>query len=400
MTPTHAPFSAFASAVLACAVAAGVSTAQDDPAKQDIIQTWNGDRFPATIREIGIDALTFETETESARALGWHQVRGVEGPSADAAGPFTDLGEQIWRATARLQRGDSFGAEPLLEAAFERTRGNIGPTPAVVADGLLRCRLRRDARAAAIDSWLDLSANLAAAPARTPGWGVRTTALDTRTGLVPTLPPIWFDSAPARAFADSVEPGAPANAPGLPPDAIRTLYRAAAQFALGDPIDPSATARAAEAASAREGGALVARVVLAQIGGAEVRAQARADLAREMSNHDDRWRAVWASLAIGRSLLREPDPADQRRGVLTLLAIHAADAEVAPYLTAIALADAALACERLGDDHAARTIRDELARQYPNHPVRRLPGLASADVSQHPLTDTTASLRRTPPGAS
>ena len=298
------------------------------------------------------------------------------------------MGRDIWRATTRLDRGDSFGAEPLFESAFERTRGNVGPTPAAVAEGLLRCRLRRDARAAAIDAWLELAANLASAPASDPDWGIRLTAVDRRTRLVPSLPPIWFDSLPARAFADALanptldqsrDPTAPSsrdNRPGEPPHAIRTLYRAAARHALGDPIDADAVSRAAEAASHREGGRLVAQTVLAQIGGAEARAAAREALSRELDTREDRWRAVWAALAIGRSLLREPDPADQRRGILTLLSIHASDADAAPYLTGFALADAALAAERIGDLNAADTIRADLARSYPNHPVRRLPGLA------------------------
>jgi hypothetical protein len=346
------------------------------------IHTWDGLRYDATDLRIDDAGVSFRA-SNVARTLGWHRVRAVEGAEADGATPDRlALGETVWRAGARLSRGDAFGAEPLFEAAYERTRGTVGPMPAAVADGLLRCRLRRNARASAIDAWLELAANLSVAPARVPNWGLDDPAVDPRTRLVPTLAPIWFDSTAARAFADAPLDGAPLE-PGDPEAyarAIRALYHAAASFAVGDPLDPSRTARAAEIASARPGGDLVARVVLAQIGGPEVRAAARAELEKEQSLGNDRWRAVWATIAIGRSLVREPDEGDRRRGILELLAVHALDAEVAPYLTGIALADAALAAEALGDDRAASAIRADLRRQFPNHPVRERPELADSRV--------------------
>lgn len=403
-TPVIAVWSTLA--IAASLVGAPVAQAQPETAAEPrfVVHTWQGERIEADRIEIRKASIGLETGGTS-RTLGWHRVRMVDGPTGPEAEAMLSLGRDVWRAVSRLERGDSFGAEPLFESAFERTRGSIGPTPAAVADGLLRCRLRRDARAAAIDAWLELAANLQAAPASNPNWGLRVPALDRRTRLVPSLPPIWFDSLPARAFADSLvlDPGVLDQSPtGVPsikqtepdPDrvritrgsanAIRTLYQAAARHALGDPIDPTVTARAVDAASVRDGGRLVARVVLAQIGGAEDRAAARAALAKELEGRDDRWRAVWASIAIGRSLLREPDPSEQRRGVLALLAVHAIDAEVSPYLTGIALADAAIATERLGDHAAADAIRADLARDYPNHPVRRLPGLAFQNTTPKP----------------
>ena len=347
---------------------------------RSIVRTWDGREIEATGLVISDESLTL-LNGSSEQTLGWHRVHSISGPRSGEALPMIELGRDVWRASARLARGDSFGAEPLFELAFERTRGTIGPTPTAVADGLLRCRLRRDARAAAIDAWLELAANLAVAPARTPGWGVQTPALEPRTRLVPSLPPIWFDNPAARAFADAIitEPtgqDGDESATGYA-QAIRLLYRAAARHAIGDPIDSTAVSRAASVASSREGGALVVSVVLAQIGGPEARAAARAELARELPAIDNRWRSVWASIAIGRSLLREPGAGEQRRGVLTLLAVHATDADVAPYLTGVALADAAFGADRLGDAAAGRAIRADLRRDYPDHPARRLPGIAA-----------------------
>jgi hypothetical protein len=377
--------------VAAAAVAlAATARAQTNP--PHTLRTWAGTAITADTIELGDASVTLRAGG-TPRTLGWHEIRAIEGPLAGESAARLALGKVVWRAGARLAKGDSFGAEPLFERAFEDTRGSVGVTPAFVADGLLRCRLRRDARAAAIDAWLELAANLSVAPARTPNWGLDSPAIDPRTRLVPSLPPIWFDSAPARAFASALPAAPPGEQPadrapdgGPPPGrepyaaAIRDLYRAAARAAVGDPIDASAVSSATAVASRREGGALAAQVVLAQVGGAEGRAAARDALAREQSLGNERWRAVWATLAIGRSLTREPGEADIRRGILELLSIHAIDAEVLPYLTAIALADAARAADAIGDDRAAAAIRADLRRDYPEHPVRELPGLTARSV--------------------
>jgi len=342
-----------------------------------IIQTWDGRRFDASQLEPADAALSFRSNS-SQYTLGWQSVRTIEGPLASRPdiAELLGFGRTVWRATARLDRGDSFGAEPLFEAAFERSRGSVGPTPAAIADGLLRCRLRRNARAAAIDAWLELAANLAVAPARVPNWGLRSPAVDVRTRLVPSLPPIWFEGPAARAFAD--EPLPPNQSADDPATAIRVLYRAAASHAVGYPINASETARAAEVASSSEGGSLVSLVVMAQIGGKNDRASARTLLAKEQRSGVDAWRSVWASIAIGRSFLQEPGEADHRRGVLELLTVHATAADVSPYLTGVALADAILASRTAGDTKAATIILGDLRRDYPDHPVRLLPGLAPA----------------------
>lgn len=370
-------------ALAPCAIAApDPAEMRIDSEEAVIVRTWSGTTLETQSLESSPVSLTI-TQPGGPLVLGWHEVHDIAGLNAEQSSgiaPLLTLGRNIWRADTRLARGDSFGAEPLFEDAFERTRGSVGPTPALVADGLLRCRLRRDARAAAIDAWLELAANLASAPAALPRWGLRSPAVDARTRLVPALPPIWFESPAARAFAESPPPGT-ADGTTTYADAIRDLYRASAQHAVNLPFDPSRVARAAEIAGQREGGSLVAAVVLAQIGGEEVRQNARETLAREHSTGEDRWRAVWASIGIGRSLIREPDEADQRRGLLELLAVHAIDADVSPYLTGIALADAARAAQSLGDLSAEHIILGDLRRDYPDHPVRQLPGLAQVPVT-------------------
>lgn len=336
------------------------------------VRTWDGAAVEWDVVSADLAGLSIDI-AGGTDVIGWHRVRSVEGRMAGEAAPYLDLAEDAWRATSRLARGDAYGAEPIFEKLFERTRGEPGPTPAVIAEGLLRCRLRRDARASAVDAWLDLEANLSSAPTRTPRWGIRSVALDDRSLLCPSLPPIWFPGPAAEAFARRTEG---ADAPAGHTSAVRVLYAAAASAAVGEPLDTAAAARAVEIASSRPGGAFIAQLVLAQIGGASARQDARRELERERSPSAEPWRRVWATVAIGRSLVAEDDAGARRRGVIELVSVHALDRGVTPYLAGVALADAAIACEDLGDHGAARSLLNELMATAPSHPVWDSPSLS------------------------
>lgn len=310
--------------------------------------------------------------------VGWHEVRAVRGPLGDQVSEYLEIGREAHRALSRLERGDAFGGEPLFEQLFERLAGGRGPTHAAVAEGLLRCRLRREARAGAVEAFLELHRNLLDAPGRQRLWGLRPGVIDPATLLAPALPPLWLDGPAARAFADQpVEPATGDDPAGEAAWAMRTLYRAAARHAVGDPIDADSVSRAASVASGHPGGALIASMVIAQIGGERARAEARALLERERAPGGERWRAAWAGLAIGRSLIREQDEQIRRHGVLELIALRVLDPGDSAYLTGLALADAALACAALGDTHGAGVLADELRRGWSGHPALALPSIQS-----------------------
>lgn len=336
------------------------------------VRTWDGATVEWDVVSADLSGLTIDV-AGMAEVMGWQQVRGVDGPMAAEIEPYLGLAEDLWRARTRLARGDAYGAEPIFERVFERTRGEHGPTPAVVAEGLLRCRLRRDARASAVDAWLDLYANLSSAPARAPLWGIHSPAIDDQSLLSPSLPPIWYPGPAAEAFARRFD-GAEALDDAT--SAVRVLYAAAARSAVGEPIDSIATTRAIEAASERPGGAFLAQLVLAQIGGPSAREDARRALAREQSSSVAPWRRVWATIAVGRSLLAEVFPEQRRRGILELVSVYALDRKESPYLAGVALADAALASDQLGDTGAARSLLNELMATSPAHPVWDSPALS------------------------
>src|SRR5690606_16150177 len=126
---------------------------------------------------------------------------------ADAA-PYMPTAEDAWRARTRLERADAVGAEPLFEDLFDRTRAWRGPTRAVIAEGLLRCRIRRGAQIGAIDPWLALlearASALAGIHPYALDWAHRAglgEVLDPATGLAPGLPPMWLDWPAVRQFA-------------------------------------------------------------------------------------------------------------------------------------------------------------------------------------------------------
>lgn len=355
-------------------VSAPIGRAQDEAS---YAEPWGRGVPPWTVIEAGAEGVTVLAGGVPT-LVGWHEIRGVRGPLSEGIAGYLEIGREAHRALSRLERGDAFGGEPLFEQLFEHLAGGRGPTHAAVAEGLLRCRLRREARAGAVEAFLELHRNLLDAPGRQRLWGLRSGVIDPATLLAPALPPLWLDGPAARAFADQPIDPAPEGDPAAQAAwAMRTLYRAAARHAVGDPIDADAVSRAASIASGHPGGALIASMVVAQIGGAQARAETRALLERERAPGAERWRAAWAGLAIGRSLIREDDEPTRRRGVLELIALRVLDPGDSPYLMGLALADAALACGALGDHFAAGVLADELRRELPSHPALALPSIQS-----------------------
>lgn len=314
--------------------------------------------------------------------IGWDRVKTVEGSWADKAAPFQADAERAWRARTRLERGDSLSAEPIFEKLFETYRGQTGATASVVAEGLLRCRLRRGAHVAAIDPWL---AMLVAAPPSGmatpvfhPTWAAEaglSPAMDAATGLVPALPPMWLSWPSVEAFARQTPPDIkdPKTA------ALRVLYLLSAQFECAT---EDQTWTVPPAGANESGSQIVREIVLSRVGDVDQRASARKWLEERMrgstANPTPPWLEAWCRAAIGRSLLRE-DSADQKRlGVVELLHIPARFSTMHPYLAGMALAEASVTLRSLGDAPGADTLARELAETYPSHPVLEWPRFRSA----------------------
>lgn len=293
--------------------------------------------------------------------VSWDRVRRVEGVLADEAALYAELAAAVWRAQARLSRGDAVAAEPLFEEASALLSadgaggGVVGPTHAVVHAGLVRCRLGRGALAAVVVPWLDLrAAILVGAVDELPE------AVDPVTALVPGLPPIFIGTPAVRALAQMELRGAwPAEVASL-----ATLYAQAAELATGG--SPAWT----EPSELGPGTTLVRDCVAAQLREPAPRSAARERLLERLESGAAKpWVRAWCHAAIGRSLVLESDREDQLRGVMHLLTVPAQYTFAQPYLAGTCLADAAAALDALGDREAARALARELVREHHQHPA-------------------------------
>jgi len=179
--------------------------------------------LPGQILSMGVDGV----EVQGQGVIGWDRVRAIDGPqSAMFEQDFQGYADKAWRTRTRLARGDAIDAEPLFEELFQTYAWRKGPTARVVSEGLLRCRLRRNAQVSAVRAWLALL------HAGGPG---RTGLVDPRTSLVPTLPPIWL-AAPAL---DRIDLSVPGDDPDADPMIAQLAgwYELAATFEAGAPIE-------------------------------------------------------------------------------------------------------------------------------------------------------------------
>ncbi len=296
--------------------------------------------------------------------LGWDRVLAVEGPMAGQAERFKPIADSAWRARTRLERGDPIAAEPLFESLFETYRGARGPTAALVAEGLLRCRLRRGAHFLAIEPWLSLL------NARAEGGSGAGEVLDLprvvdpATGLLPALPPICLSWPSTTSYARSEPWPSTDSASRDRVGDLARLYHLAARFEAGLPVEFRPVDGSDPAV------ALVADVVLARLGDAEQREVARRGLRDRLGPEVNAWVEVWCRVAIGRSLLREESPDDRRLGVVELLHAPARFARAHPYLAGLALAQASVALRELGDAPGADRLGAEFIAGYPDHPAQ------------------------------
>lgn len=330
------------------------------------------------IAEVTDEGVVIETgraqdgpRSSSKVIIGWDRVRDVEGAFAGEAQAYEQVATDAWRARYRLERGDTVAAEPIFERLFERYRGESGPTAAIIAEGLLACRLHRGAQAGAVEPWLSLMM-AEAERARGPVWFERDRSesmervIDPATGLAPALPPIWLDSPASRAIASSSEPGE-LNLDDPQERQVATslasLYRFAARFEAGHDEEMPRYARGSNAVS------LVADIVKARAGNERERANARESLQVRIDRERGTWVEAWCRVGLGRSLLSELDPEQRRLGVVQLLHVPARFREDQAYLAGLALAEAIVALEDLGDDVAAGVLRRDLFEGYGGHPA-------------------------------
>lgn len=342
--------------VIAAAACAGLAHAEDSVA---VLRS--GARVAIT--EVNAAGVLSATKATGVRRVSLSGVRTVEGPLAADFREQETLATGLWRAGARLDRGDGPGAEPLYESLWVRTNGVHGPTRAEIAAGLLACRVRRGALAAAIESW---AAWLSEAPAldatdaeRCRNRLVAADGLDATAQWLVGSPPLFADGPFVRAFAAGEI--AATETGGLPD--VLSIYRYAAKR------DTSAKrGDAAAFENAKGWNNIAGDMVLAESGDPAVRERARKRL-RDRANGDaPSWQVQWARLGLGRSLRLETDHQSRTDGVIELLWVASRES-AAPNVLAQALAAAAETLLELEDRAAAARVLADLESRLAEHPI-------------------------------
>ncbi len=305
----------------------------------------------------------------AAVTVPWDIIAGIDGPLAQRASWMSAAAEKAWRAVSRLERGDTVAAEPLLEELFALYAGRRGPTAERIAGGLLACRLRRGAVAGAVMPWLAWFN--ARAESQPTSLDIVAGRIDPATGLAPDLPPVWLDVPATDALARGQWLTPAADGEPLSPAALdlAALYEQAARHEVG------LEAMLPPERSSDAGIRLVREMVAARVSPPPRRAEARIALLKMVDARPAAWTEAWIRVAVGRSLLMEPDRESRLLGVAHLAHVPARLSRESPYLTGVAIAEMAVAVAHLGDAADAVGLRDELASSYGGHPALEWPPL-------------------------
>lgn len=309
-----------------------------------------------------------ERETGATQLVPWDRVRSIEGSDdpalLEAWSRKRPVAEDLWRARARIQRGDARLAEPLLERHFDDVVADPGDTELklIVAEGLLRVRLARGAIEAAIPAALE-TIRLRRAGVVTDRYESLPPVLDESRWLVPALPPMSTGVEATAALPERLRRWQ---------DAEDAHVRALARGYLARDGAPSVEATAAGPGLLLMGAALDSRASDPALRAA-ARERLRA-LAEEASA--PRWVDAWSRWFTGCSLLFEPEP-DLDLALIQLLHLPARHQDRAPALASRAVALAADVLERAGRTDEAATLRRELlvsqAGVPPARPIDPLP---------------------------
>lgn len=314
--------------------------------------------------------------------VAWDRIASVEGLAPELANQVAPWAQMAWRARIRLERGDALAAEPLYEDLFRVYEGRRGATTCAVAEGLLRCRLRRGAQTAAVGPWL---AWARASDPSTPAPGMDITSppsqpplIDPGSGLCPALPPVWLNVSSTQAMArGELAPVGEDGSKRLL--ALAELFRLAARLEIGLASEPEAAALPVR--SPDPALSLVAQIVAARGAEPGKRKEARQLLLERLKQRMPAWEEAWVRVGIGRSLIREPEAEDRLIGLAHLLHVPARLRAAQPYLAGVALAEAALVEAQMGNAAAAYRLKREIVEGLPGHPALDMEALAAIGSS-------------------
>ncbi|GEM_PF-338446 len=368
-----------------------------------------------TLQSVDHAGVSLRSSTGELLVISLDRVISIEADPAADRSPLTPLAayaDGLWRARTRLERGDLDSAERLLDNLARAWRAEgirpAGPTGSILFEGQVRARLERGWTAGAVWAWLDwVGVTRQARVDAAARWIGAAYALpeifDPGSSACVALPPIYstrLNARSLRAFADSPEWDRFADGDPVARD-LALLHRFAARYELALMIDEATASgltlpRPATTHPAVE---LASDILAARTGSPDARRDARIRLERrignlllaqgrsaesaptapsgnapsavtpsdsllpgssELAQLAPQWEEAWCRVAIGRSLLREPDIRDRRTGLVSMLHVPARFADQLPALSALVLTEVAAELALMGDDAGAARIRIEL----------------------------------------
>lgn len=347
--------------VAAITAAAFIAALAASAARADVVVELRGGNAPvraaaATADLAGLTLRLVEPgKGERREVVPWDFVRAVAG-DASVGGDFLELGEDLWRARIRVERGDAPFARALVARHWERLRGASGPTGALAAEVLLRCALEDlDLRAAA-EPWLVVLRHRASGePTRFPELAP---VIDEATGLLPELSPfVPGDRRDDLAGALDAARGAGGDGPARVAAGLARIMRWTTASA---PAGPSA-APARDAAPAERVLSLLEAIVAAPDARDRTKALVEFDRAfPEVPAFLGAWRLA-ASGAQAARLARAATGDDDRRillerAALELLAVPASGLDKTGLVDAYALEEAESLLREAGDGESAAQL--------------------------------------------
>lgn len=340
-------------------------------ARADVVVSLRGSGEPLRAETAFGDMRGLEVKAaDGARLVAWDLVRSVEGQTGTAGmGDYLALGQDLWRARIRIERGDAPLAQPLLAKHWSRLRGADGPTAALAAEGLLRCALEANDVRAAADPWL------ACLRHRSAGIASRFPALpaviDAETGLLPELSPFL----PAARRKDVIAACEAARSSGEAGDVAARIVR------IAKGVDASAAPGATDAgekdaaAPRAQSRAVLALARIEEIASArDARALERANAAFDKDFEEPpSYLGAWRLAAVGtaRARMARAVEGDARgaalgRAALQLLAVPASRLDKTGLVDAYALEEAARLLRESGDAASAAQLDALVAEKTAN----------------------------------
>lgn len=252
--------------------------------------------------------------------IAWYDIRDLE-PTPVGYAEFRTLAQDAWRARLRIERGDFTSAETVYARLAEIYLWKQGPESADVSLGLMRCRLDRDDRAAAVLPFLSWLGTQSTDSISSLSQSELYNGFDSEYRLMIHLPPVFG----LKDRISAIESIPEMDSKSLHQQAFFKLYQLAysieehktenAELKL-DEIDRLVIGR-----SNRDSGfEFMREMVTAQVHPSlQKRNAARGTLNRKIKSQSGTWIEMWARLGLGVSLLSEESVESNEQGVIELI---------------------------------------------------------------------------------